>query len=224
MIGSYINTLKNTLNHPRAVVDGFIEGDRKSSQHPFIYCLIGIVVVIMMNTLLVDFSFTPQLSEIETEDEQVQQMAEWIKIANIRASTQFLPLMMFLLMIPMLSLPGLFFFRDEFEGFYSNLILNSYTVGSSMVALLALIPVWILADLPFTDPFMNSTLPAVLMASVGIWIYKQYFMVSSLMGWIKILSSYITGYVLFVILKGFTAGVTGYMIFAVKRILELAGS
>lgn len=224
MLQNYFNTLIYTFSHPRNVVDGFINGDKSRFQHPFVYCSIGIITVILLNSLLVDFSFTPQLTDIDSDDELVQALAEWMEIASVRASTQLLPLMMGLIFIPMLSLPGLFFFRDELHSFYSNLVLNSYTVGSSLIALLPLIPVWMFADLPLTDPFMNSTLPALLAASVGLWVYKQYFLVTSLMGWIKILSSYITGYVLFIVLKGFVAGIAGYMIFAINRILELSGS
>lgn len=224
MLQNYIKTFTNSVLHPRNVIDGFLNGEKNRYQHPFIYCSIGIAAVILLNTLLVDFSFTPQLTDVDSDDELVQALAEWMEIANVCASTQFLPLMMGLIFIPMLSLPGLYFFRDELHSFYSNLILNSYTVGSTMVALLLLIPVWMFADLPFTDPFMNSTLPALLTASVGLWIYKQYFLVTSLMGWIKILSSYISGYVLFVVVKGFVAGIAGYMIFAVNRILELSGT
>ena len=224
MLNTYLTTFKHLFSHPRNVVDGFIDGEKNKFYHPFFYCLIGITGVLILNSLLVDYSFTPQLTDLDSDDEQIQALAEWMEVANIRASTQFLPLMLGLIFIPMLSLPGLYFFREELHSFYSNLVLNSYVIGSSMIALLPLIPVWIFVDLPLTDPLMNSTLPAILVASVGLWIYKQYFLVSSLMGWVKILSSYISGYVLFIILKGFVAGVAGYMIFAVKRIMELSGT
>lgn len=224
MLNRYITTFKHSISHPRNVVDGFIDGEKNKFQHPFLFCLIGITVILILNSLFVDYSFTPQLTDLDSDDEQIQALAEWMEVANVRASTQFLPLMLGLIFIPMLSLPGLYFFREELHSFYSNLVLNSYVIGSSMVALLPLIPVLILVDLPLTDPFINATLPAILVASVGLWIYKQYFMVTSLMGWVKILSSYITGYVLFIVVKGFVAGVAGYMIFAIKRIMELSGT
>lgn len=224
MLSKYIHTIKKVLDSPRDVVDNFLIGNKGDHQHPFIYCTIGVILIVLLNSVMVDFSFTPELTDIESDDETVQALASWIEIANVRASTQFLPLMMGLLFIPMLSLPGLFFFREELEGFYSNLVLNTYMVGTSILALVLLIPVWIFVDVPLSDLYMNSTMPSVFAAVIGIWVYKQYFNVSSIRGWIKIISSYITGYVLFVIIKGFAAGVTGYMIFAVKRIAELSGT
>ncbi len=224
MVKNYIDTLKNLLLKPRNVVDGFIHSkDDHSFQHPFLFAVAGGIVVILLNTFLVNFSVQIDPGSIQAEDEQVRQIAEWVQVVTIRLSTQFLPLSMIFLLIPMLSLPGLLFFREQTDGFYSNLILNTYTVGASIIILIAAIPVWIFSGLPLTDPFMNSTLPGLMVAAVGIWVYKNYFSVSDVMGWIRILSSYISGYVLFIIVKGFAAGIIGYMIFAINRIRELSG-
>lgn len=224
MVKNYIDTLKNLLLHPRNVVDGFIHSKEDYSfQHPFLFAVASGILVILLNTFLVDFSVQIDPDSIQAEDEQVRQIAEWVQVVTIRLSTQFLPLSMVFLLIPMLSLPGLFFFREQTDGFYSNLILNTYTVGASIIILIAAIPAWIFSGLPLTDPFMNSTLPGLMVAAVGIWIYKNYFSVSDVMGWVRILSSYISGYVLFIIVKGFAGGIIGYMIFAINRIRELSG-
>jgi hypothetical protein len=224
MLNRYLETFKETINQPRNVTDGFIHSGKIRYQHPFLFCLIGMALVFVLSTLLVDFSFEPKIAGTDLESDELREMAVTIQMANIRASTQFLPVMMVFLLIPLLSVPGLFFFRDEMDGFYANLILNSYAVGAAMIPLLAMIPVWIFLDLPLTDPFMNTTLPAALVASICIWVYKQYFHISSVSGWIRILSSYISGYVLFVIMNGFISGVIGYLIFAINRIMELSGS
>ncbi len=224
MFKHYLDTFREILNYPRKVVDEFLHSEERTFQHPFLFCIIGMALVVLMNTLLVDFSFEPQIPAPDDDSEELRKMAEWIQVANVRASTQFLPVAMVFLLIPMLAIPGLFFFRDKMDGFFSNLILNAYAVGASIIPLLAMIPVWLFMDLPMTDPFMSTTLPAALIAAVGIWVYKQYFHVSELIDWVRILSSYISGYVLFMVLNGFLSGVAGYMIFAVNRILELAGS
>jgi len=206
MIKNYTNTLKKILLQPRDIIDGFIHSkESRKYQHPFLFGIIGMIFVLLMSTIFVDFSIETDLSGVEAESEQLQQIAEWIQLVTVRASTQFLPLAMFVLLIPLLSLPGLYFFRHQTDNFYSNLILNSYTVGASMIALLAAIPFWMFLDVPLTDPFMNSTLPGVLVASVGIWVYRLYFQVSDVMGWIRIISSFLTGYILFVLVKGFSA-------------------
>jgi len=224
MIKNYTNTLKKILLQPRDIIDGFIHSkESRKYQHPFLFGIIGMIFVLLMSTIFVDFSIETDLSGVEAESEQLQQIAEWIQLVTVRASTQFLPLAMFVLLIPLLSLPGLYFFRHQTDNFYSNLILNSYTVGASMIALLAAIPFWMFLDVPLTDPFMNSTLPGVLVASVGIWVYRLYFQVSDVMGWIRIISSFLTGYILFVLVKGFTAGIIGYMFFAINRIIEISG-
>lgn len=142
--------------------------------HPFKFILIGLALTLILNTLLVDFSFNPDVSSVVLDDgnEQMKQLAEWIQVSNIRAATQFLPLGLMVLFIPMLSLGGLIFLRNEMEGFYSNLILNSYTVGASMLSLLPLIMIWMFLGYPLTDPLVNSTLPGVLVAGVIIWIYQ----------------------------------------------------
>ncbi len=223
MLKDYLDTLKETINQPRNVVDEFLHSEDRKFQHPFLFCIIGMVLVVLLNTLIVDFTFEPHLPELDNDSEELREMAEWIQVSNVRASTQFLPLAMIFLLIPMLAIPGLFFFRDKMDGFFSNLILNAYVVGASIIPLLAMIPVWLFLDFPMTDPFMSTTLPAALIAAVGIWVYKQYFHASELLDWVRILSSYISGYLLFMIMNGFLSGVVGYMFFAVNRILELAG-
>lgn len=155
------------------------------------------------------------------ETSQIEQITGWIELITVRLSTQFLPAMLFL-MIPLLSIPALFFLRDEMSGFYSHLILNSYAAGLAVAVLTIAIPFWMLLDIPITDPFMYRTLPALIVASAVLWIYKEYFMVRSVMGWVRILSSFITGYFLFIFVKSLFAGIVGYLFFAVYRIVELA--
>lgn len=223
MIKLYIQTFIDTLKSPRNVVDSFIHTDKSEYQHPFKFCLIGTLFFLAINLIFMDFSIHAEVMQIHGDNEQLVELAVWMNEATVRASTQFLPLSMFLLLIPMLSLPALFFFRDEMESFYSNLVLNSYIVGASMAAFLVLIPMWTLLELPLTDSFMNTTLPAVIIGSVGLWIYKHYFRISDIKGWVRIISSYISGYILFILIKGFISGIIGYMMFAVNRIRELSG-
>jgi hypothetical protein len=211
------------MNQPRNVVDSFIHTEESRYLHPFKFCVIGTLFFLVINLFIVDFTFESEPLQIDGDNEQLIELAVCMNDATVSASTQFLPLSMFLLLIPMLSLPGLFFFRDELEGFYSNLILNSYTVGASMSVFLVLIPLWTLLDLPFTDPFMNTTLPAIIIGAAGLWIYKRYFNSSDITGWIRIFSSFISGYILFILVKGLAAGIVGYMLFAVNRIMEISG-
>lgn len=234
MLQNYKHTFSELLSFPRNVVDTFLHRDRQGHDsdskflHPFKFLLVGVLLVFLLNTLLVDFSFEPDTSAAMPGNgegsEQLEEIANWIQVSNVRASTQFLPVAILFLFVPMLALGGLLFLRNEIEGFYNNLILNSYAAGVAVASLLVMIPVWLFAGLPISDPFVNSTLPAVLVAGVMIWIYKQYLHPSSVMEWIRMISAYATGYILFIILNGFVAGVVGYMIFAIRRIAELSGS
>ncbi|MEX2345654.1 MAG: hypothetical protein WD604_08585 [Balneolaceae bacterium] len=224
MPDSYLKTLRTLLIQPRAVVDGFINNSENRFLHPLKFCLVGAAAIILLNTLFIDFTIRPQLDpQITTESEQIQRMTEWIQITSVRAFTQFLPLTMILFFIVPLSLAGLFFLREYIDGFYSGLILNTYAVGVAQLFLLLLIPVWKWVDIPLTDSFMNTTLPAVVTAGGILWIYFKYFQTSSFMKWLRVLSSYTAGYVLFVLLGGFAASVVGYVIYAGNRILELWG-
>lgn len=225
MLNTYIQTLKETLNTPRNVVDAFIHSREQESrwQHPFLFCTIGVLFYLIVNLFFIDFSFETAPPQTDGGSEELHELALWIEVATIRVSTQFLPLSMLTLLIPMLSLPGIFFFREQMEGFYANLILNTYTTGASLLAFLVLIPAWSFLAIPLTDSAMHTTLPAIAIAAVGLWVYKNYFRPAGFIGWTRILSSFITGYILFIFVKGFIAGVIGYMLFAINRIMELSG-
>ena len=228
MLKSYIETFLQLCSTPRNVIDSFLDGGENGSgrfMHPFKFIMIGMVTILLLNTLLVDFSFEPDGGTLVPDEgnEQMQEIAEWIQVSNVRASTQILPLALVFIFIPMLSIGGLIFLRNEMEGFYSNLILNSYAVGASMIALLPLIPIWMFLGYSLADPFVNATLPAVLVAGVMIWIYQLYLRPAGIMDWIRLISSYATGYIFFVIMNGFFAGVIGYILFMINRIRELSG-
>ena len=219
-----LNTCKQLLIAPRTVIDPFINGERESYIHPFKLCIYGVLITVLLFSLFVNFSLESTELQVETDEEELREMMEWIQIATIRMSTHFLPLMMVFLFIPMLSLGGLFFQRKNMEGFYSHLVLNSYAVGVSLLPLLFLIPVWIFSGISLADPLVNTTIPAVIYSVVILLIYQKYFDSNDLMSWIRMISSYITGFILFVFLNSFAGGVIGYVIFVIKRIIELSGA
>ncbi len=225
MLQNYLNTLKTLLSSPREVVDSFLSEEKSKYTHPFLFTAIGVILLVILNTLLVDFTIVPEPLDIgdDVDAEHLHQMSEWMQISAVLMATQFLPLMLLLLLVPMLSLAGLFFLKEKVTGFYNNLILNSYAVGASMISLIIMIPIWNFSGIPLTDPSVNVTMPAVLYSVIMLWIYQNYLMPDSFMDWIRLLSSYLTGFVLFVFMNNFIAGVVGYVIFVILRIIELAG-
>ncbi len=222
-MNKYIETVRSLFSEPRKVIDNFLKGGRTGYSHPFIFCLTGAVAVILLNTLFVDFIVSPQVDEVASNGEDLQQLAEQMQITSVRAATQFLPLSMFLLLIISLSIGGILFLHEKTEGYYDQLIINSYATGASFLTLPILIPIWQFSGQSLLDPFMNTTLPAMVIAGVILWIYRLYYKVDSFIDWIRILSSYITGYVIFVMLLGVLSAVAGYMIFVFERLFELSG-
>lgn len=222
MIQKYFTTFKELAIQPRRVIDQFIQNGETGYLHPFRFFLSGAIILTLLYTLWVSFPNVTAVSNALDEPVQAEQIVNWIEIATVRLSTQFFPVMLVLL-IPLLSVSGLFFFRNEMDGFYSHLIMNSYAAGASMPVLLAAIPFWMFLDIPFTDPFMNTTVPAIPVAAMTLWVYKNYLKLPGLTGLLKKLSVFITGYLLFLFLKGFISGVTGYTLFALSRIRDLSG-
>lgn len=223
MLNKVINTTNMLVKAPRNVIDGFIYTNNPKFTHPFFYLITGIVVVIVLNTIFVDFSPNSLFVTQEgTEQQSIEQINEWIEVVTFRMSTQFLPLSL-LVLIPLLSVAGVFFFRESTDGFYSNLILNSYSVGVANALLLLLIPGWKLFGPPSLHPFFSVIVPALIIGMVLLWIYYNYFTINNILDWIRVFSSIISGFIMYYFLIGFLAGVIGYMFFAINRIVELSG-
>jgi len=223
MLTRFIDTLKDTLNHPRNVVDPFINEQETTYMHPFKFCLIGVILIVGFNSLLVDFTIEPTIDPELADNEQMQNVAAWMEATNVRLMTQFLPVGMLFVLVPALAIGGNFFLKESMEGFYSHIILNAYAAGTAIISLLILIPVWAFLNIPLTDTFMHSSMPAFLIASVMIWIQKVYFMASSFMDWLRILSSFVIGYVIFALLINLTGGIIGFLSYSVFQIMEALG-
>jgi|SRR6056297_542545 len=223
MFKKYIRTLRVLFTEPRQVIDSFLNGEYESYQHPFKFVLIGMILVISINTLALDYSIEPDLSDLPADSEVIRMMGEWTQIVSVRAATQFLPLSMFIVQIIALSIGAVLFLRGKTEGFFDHIVINTYSVGASMIALPLLLPVWGLSGQPLTDPFINSTVPAMIVAGVILWIYNLYFRPSGFMDWIKILSAYVTGFVIFILLSGILSSAVAYTITIIQRISEISG-
>jgi|AntRauTorckE6833_2_1112554.scaffolds.fasta_scaffold16764_3 hypothetical protein len=222
-INKYIYTIKSLFTEPRQVIDTFLHGKSDAYLHPFKLCLTGVLLVILINTVLLDFSFEPVAGNVPAELKSLRQMTEWTQIVSVRAATQFLPLSLFLLFVVSLAIGAMFFLRRLTNGFFDHIIINTYSVGVALIFLPLLIPVWGLSGLPLTDPFINSTVPAMVVAGVIIWIYNLYFRPTGFMEWIRVLSAYITGFVIYVLLSGLVNSVIAYSVFVIERISQISG-
>ncbi len=217
----YLKTFREMFTRPENVIDTFVLKEKSKFQHPFIFGVMGIVIIMLLNFIFVDFNTGLQTSFVDSNSDQISQLNYWIEYAKLKVSTQFLPLTMFFLLVPSLTLPGIFFFRNEIDGFYYNLILNSYTIGTSVFALLVLIPIWIQDQTTLSDTGLRSYLPLIFTSLLALFIYRKYFTIDDLRGWMRIISSFTMGCFIFLMLKSFSAGIIGYFIFAVNRFLDI---
>lgn len=222
-LNRYFFTLKTLFSEPRQVIDSFLKTDQSPFLHPFLFCVTGAAAVILLNTLLLNFSIDPMLDEIESDSETLGQLTEWLQIVSARAATQFLPLSLVIIFIISLSVGGMFFLRTKTEGFFDFIIINAYSVGASIPVLPLLIPVWGFSGLPLTNPVVNSNIPGLVVAGVILWIYNLYFRPTGFLDWIKSISGYVTGFVIYVLLSGLSASVIAYVAFAIERISRISG-
>lgn len=217
----YFRTIREMLTRPENVIDPFVLDKNDKFQHPFSFGLIGVILVIILYSMVLGYR-TPMIADLMSKDiNQYQQLAYWIDYANLKVSTFLLPLFMFLLLTPSLSISGLFFFRNEINGFYFNLILSSYAVGLSILALLIMVPIWFIMPSTLFDPFVTTYLPLGLTGVVVIRVYERYFLMEGVRSWIQVLSNYGLGCAIFLMLEIFSASIIGYFIFAVNRFLEI---
>lgn len=217
----YVKTFRAMLTTPERVVDSFVIEEETKYMHPFSFGLVGAIIVVALYSLVLGYR-TPILADfVSKEIEQLQQLTFWIQYADLKLSTFLLPLLMFLLLIPSLSLSGLFFFRENIDGFYYNLILSTYAVGTSVVALLVLVPIWFVAPSTLFNQTITTYFPLVLVGIVIIRIYERYFFMEGIRSWIQILSSYTLGSIIFLMLESVSISVIGYFIFAVNRFIDI---
>lgn len=217
----YVKTFREMLTSPENVVDSFVLEEKTNFMHPFSFGLIGVIIIMTLYALVLGYR-TPVLADfVSKEIDQYQQLTYWIQYADLKLSTFLLPLLIFMLLIPSLSVPGLFFFRENIDGFYYNLILSSYAVGTSILALLVLVPIWFIAPSTLFDSAVTTYFPLVLVGIVVLKIYEGYFLMENFRSWIQIVSSYILGCILFLMLESFSISIIGYFIFAVNRFLDI---
>lgn len=217
----YVNTFREMLTNPEHVVDSFVLEEKTSYQHPFSFGLIGVIIVVTLYSLVLGYR-TPILADfVSKEIDQYQQLTYWIQYANLKVSTILLPLSMFLLLTPALSVSGLFFFRENIDGFYYNLVLSTYAVGTAILALLVLVPIWFFMPSTLFSPIITTYLPLVLVGIVVLRIYERYLFMEGIRSWIQVLSNYVLGCIIFLMLESFSASIIGYFIFAVNRFLDI---
>lgn len=219
----FVNTFREMLTNPEHVVDSFVLEENSNFQHPFAYGLVGVIIIVALYSLVLGYR-TPILADmVSKEIDQYQQLTYWIQYANLKVSTILLPLSMFFLLTPALSISGLFFFRDNIDGFYYNLILSTYAIGTAILSLLILVPIWFIIPSTLFSSIITTYLPLIMVGIVVLRIYERYLLMEGIRSWIQVLSTYVLGSAIFLMLESLSASVIGYFIFAVNRFLDIWG-
>ena len=220
---NYFFTIQELIKNPKDVVNLFIKEGSQRYSHPFLVLVISAFLsIIILSIGYILAAFPPFSTEGIPEQEIAEVISVWISAADFRAFTQFLPLLMATLLTPVLSLAGLFFYRDQLPGFYHNLVLNGYLMSLVVLSQMILIPVWFIAGVAVTEPAFYRYLPAVPAAVILLRSYSQFFMPDNALMWVRIVSVTASGYAFFVFTGVFVNSVAGYMAFAVNRIAEVA--
>ena len=217
-------TIRELFLHPRNVVDGFLSHQKGKYTHPF--KLVVATSIITSAILILAGAFfwdLPDVTLAAGESKNIDQIQIWVEAVSRAMITTYLPISTLFLLIPSLAASGLIFFRNELEGFYDNLILSTYTVAAANLFSLLWLPIlWINSGLISK----SSGRVSIAIAIVGfpiLWIYQKYFVQKTPISIVRQLSTTASGFILFIVLSGFFSGILGYMIFAIRRIVELSG-
>ena len=219
-----IVTVLELFTHPRNVVDSFLSRQNRKFSHPFPFlagvCLFVAAILVVSDWLFLDL---PSVTLPDNENETVAQIQLWVEAVSRGMVTTFLSISSAVLMIPALSVSGLVFFRNELNGFYDNLILNTYIVtGATLFSLL-----WLPILLIYPEVVMNNsarfTIAIAMLGLPLLWMYHKFFPDKTPISVIRQLSTAASGFILYIVLLGFISGILGYMIFAIRRIAELSG-
>lgn len=219
-----ILTIFELFTRPRNVVDSFLTNEHRTYSHPFVF-IAGVTLFIAFILMVSDWLFLdlPSVALPDNDNETVARIQLWVETVSRGMVTTFLPISTAVLLIPALSVSGLVFFRNELNGFYDNLILNTYIVtGATLFSLLWLPVLFIFPEVVIN----NSARFTIAIAILGLpllWMYQKFFPDKTPISVIRQLSTAASGFILYIVLSGFISAILGYMIFAIRRIVELSG-
>lgn len=220
---SFSEKLSDTVlflyKEPVRVIDAFAEGPGREYLNPFLYVAISALVLAFLTTFVITYpemEVTPaDPGQIEAMSEEMQgfrmdEFQEIMEISGLIMNTRFLGFMNILL-IPVLALGSMLFFRESHPGFYRHLILNAYAVGQANAALLILVPVWILFQDQLTEPAIHLYPAAFLIGLVLLMTYNRYLSLDLMTDWLRAFSALIIGYFFYSLIAGFVVAVVAFV-------------
>lgn len=204
------DTATGLFRQPVQVVDSFVEGHRGRYLNPFLYVALTALVLAFITSFVVSYPETEvtgadpgQIGGMteETESFRMEQFQDVMEVVALMMNTQFLGFLNFLL-IPVLALTSMLFFRESNYRFYGHLILNTYAVGQANLALLILVPVWALFQAQITEPAIHLYPAIFLIGLILLMTYNRYFNINKMADWIRAFSALIIGYFFYSLIAG----------------------
>jgi len=217
-------TIFELFTHPRNVVDSFLTHQNRIFLHPFTF-MISVCLPLVAILLLADWIFhdLPGVVPSEGENETIVMIQLWVESVSRSMATTYLPISSVFILIPALSVSGLVFFRNELDGFYDNLILNTYIVSVASFFSLLWLPILLIYPEVVINNSARFTIAIAMLGLPLLWMYHKFFPDKTPISVIRQLSTAASGFILYIVLSGFISGILGYMIFAIRRIAELSG-
>ncbi len=216
------DTVTDLFKQPVQVIDSFVEGSRENYLNPFLYVALSALVLALITSFIVTYpqaevtGVAPEQMK-EMEGFRMEQFQDVMGVVALKMNTRFLGFLNFLL-IPVLALTSMIFFRESHSGFYGHLILNAYAVGQTNVTLLILVPVWALFQSQLTEPAIHLYPAVFLIGLVLLMTYNGYFHFDKMADWVRGFSALIIGYFFYSLVAGFVVAFIAFIVYMAKAV------
>jgi len=223
--GRFTERLSDTVIYlykdPSVVIDSFVDGVKGKYLNPFLLVAISALFLAFIISFVITY---PEMEVTAADPEQVEQMSEEMEgfrleefqqvmeVTGVIINTQFLGFLNFLL-IPLLALGSMLFFRESHPGYYRHLILNAYTVGLANIAMLLMVPVWMAFQTQIMTPAIHLYPAAFLVGLVLLMTYNRYLSLEVIMDWVRAFSALIIGYFFYSLIAGFIVAIISFIVY-----------
>jgi hypothetical protein len=223
--GRFSDRLSDTVIYlykdPSIVIDSFVDGIKRKYLNPYLLVAISALFLAFIVSFVISY---PEMEVTAADPEQAEQISEEMEgfrleefqqvmeITGVIINTQFLGFLNFLL-IPLLALGSMLFFRESHPGYYRHLILNAYAVGLANIAMLLMIPVWMVFQAQILTPAIHLYPAAFLIGLVLLMTYNRYLSLEEIMDWVRAFSALIIGYFFYSLIASFIVAIISFIVY-----------
>jgi hypothetical protein len=223
--GRFSDRLSDTVIYlykdPSIVIDSFVDGIKRKYLNPYLLVAISALFLAFIVSFVISY---PEMEVTAADPEQAEQISEEMEgfrleefqqvmeITGVIINTQFLGFLNFLL-IPLLALGSMLFFRESHPGYYRHLILNAYAVGLANIAVLLMIPVWMVFQAQILTPAIHLYPAAFLIGLVLLMTYNRYLSLEEIMDWVRAFSALIIGYFFYSLIASFIVAIISFIVY-----------